>query len=122
MFTLTVEETFAAAHQLREYQGKCENLHGHNWKVELSVVGSEQDSAGMVMDFGELKKILREITALLDHTNLNEVPPFDVINPSSENIAAFFFAEAKKRLGRQNVKILSVTIWESATSRCTYSE
>lgn len=124
MYTLTVEDGFAAAHQLRGYKGKCENLHGHNWRVELSVTGMSLNDTGLVMDFGDLKRILREIIGLVDHTNLNELAPFEAANPSSENLAAFFFAEAKKRLERlsDSVKMLSVTVWESATAHCTYTE
>ena len=123
MYTLTIEETFASAHQLRGYKGKCENMHGHTWKAELSVSGDELNDIGLLIDFQDIKAILREITSLLDHSNINEIPPFDTINPSSENLAKFFYEEAEKRLKIKapQIKICSATVWESATSRCTYS-
>ncbi len=123
MFTLTVENSFAAAHQLRGYEGKCENLHGHNFRAELSVQGEKQNDIGLVTDYKVIKNILNEILDILDHKNLNEVPPFDAVNPSSENLAKFIFTEAEKRLAErpEDVKVSSVTVWESSTARCTYS-
>lgn len=123
MYTLTIEETFASAHQLRGYKGKCENMHGHTWKVELSVTGGELDDIGLLIDFQELKSVLREITSMLDHKNINELPPFDIINPSSENLAKFFYEEAQKRFAEHTpkIRVCSATVWESATSRCTYT-
>ena len=124
MYTLTVEETFAAAHQLREYQGKCENMHGHTWKVALSITGDQLNNIGLLVDFQDIKAVLREITAMFDHRNINELPPFDVINPSSENLSKFFYGEAVKRFAVKTpaLKVSSVTIWESPTSCCTYTE
>ena len=123
MYTLTIEETFASAHQLRGYKGKCENMHGHTWKAELSVTGDELNDIGLLIDFQDIKAVLREITSLLDHSNINEIPPFDTINPSSENLAKFFYEEAEKRfkIKAPQIRICSATVWESATSRCTYS-
>ena len=124
MYTLTVEETFAAAHQLREYQGKCENMHGHTWKAALSITGEQLNNIGLLVDFQDIKAVLMEITGMLDHRNINEFPPFDVINPSSENLSKFFYDEAVKRFAVKTpaLKVNSVTIWESPTSCCTYTE
>ncbi len=124
MYTLTIEDHFASAHQLREYKGKCENIHGHNWKIELSIKGEKLNAIGLLIDFGDVKKILKEITEYLDHKNLNEIKPFDKLNPSSENIAKYIFEEVQKSLKNvlEDVKAHSVTVWESHTSRCTYTE
>ncbi len=122
MYILTVEDTFASAHQLRGYKGKCENIHGHNWKVVLSIKGTKLNDIGLLMDFHDIKSILKKTTDRIDHKNINEVPPFDKINPSSELIAKFIsdqIAEELKKHG-DHIQIDSVTVWESATSRCTY--
>jgi len=122
MYVLTVEDTFASAHQLRGYKGKCENIHGHNWKVVLSVKGRELNDIGLLIDFNDLKTILKKITGFLDHKNINEIPPFDILNPSSELIAEFICNETSKELKKFNsdIEVESVTVWESGTSRCTY--
>jgi len=124
MYTLTVEETFAAAHQLRGYQGKCENMHGHTWKVALSITGDGLNNIGLLVDFQEIKAVLREITAMFDHKNINELTPFDLINPSSENLSKFFYDEAVRRFAAKTstLKVGSVTVWESPTAYCTYME
>ncbi len=122
MYILTVEDNFSSAHQLRGYKGKCENMHGHNWKVTLSIKGSELDNIGLLIDFHEIKGILKDIMNYLDHKNLNETAPFDTINPSSENIARYICEEVERSLktGYKGVTAESVTVWESGTSRCTY--
>ena len=122
MYLLTVEDSLASAHQLREYKGKCENLHGHNWKVELRIKGEVLDNTGMLLDFGDVKVILKEILGYLDHKNLNELSPFDRINPTSESVAQFIHEKASEMLADYGRDILvhSVTVWESATSRCEY--
>ncbi|HON79655.1 MAG TPA: 6-carboxytetrahydropterin synthase QueD [Spirochaetota bacterium] len=123
MYILTIEESFAAAHQLRGYRGKCENLHGHNWKVILSVKGSVLNEIGLLVDFGDLKTMLRETLGELDHRNLNEIPHFTEHNPSSENIARYIAGKISEKLRNHPASpalIDSVTVWESATSRCTY--
>ncbi len=119
MYYLRVESEFASAHQLREYRGKCENLHGHNWRVLAEVRGERLDGTGMLMDFGVLKKLLRDLADSLDHTFLNETPPFDAVNPTSENLAKHIFEELGKVLP---VGVLphGVTVYESATSSATY--
>ena len=123
MYILTVEEFFSSAHQLTGYKGKCENIHGHNWKVVLSVKGEKLDATGLLVDFHDLKKLLNAILQALDHKNLNEIKPFDEMNPSSENIARYVAEKAGGELDRfgREISIESVTVWESETSRCTYT-
>ena len=121
MYELSVETHFAAAHQLRGYKGKCENMHGHNWRVQLSVSSETLNDIGIVMDFHDLKKLIKELISALDHAHLNEVFPFTEINPSSENIARWIYESAEKHLV-ENVKVNSVTVWESETSSATYFE
>jgi len=122
MFELSVEEQFSAAHQLRGYRGKCEALHGHNWRVQVTVSSDRLNNIGLVIDFKELKQVLSDVIAPLDHALLNEVFPFTEINPSSENIARWIFESVKKKLRRKNCNITSVTVWESETSSATYYE
>ena len=122
MYVLTVEDTFASAHQLRGYKGKCENIHGHNWKVVLSVKGRKLNDIGLLIDFNDMKTILKKITGYLDHKNINEISPFDTLNPSSELIAEFICNETAKELKKfgNDIEVESVTVWESGTSRCTF--
>lgn len=122
MYELTIEGSFASAHQLRGYKGKCENLHGHNWKVELTVTGDELNEIGLLIDFHDLKRVLGEVLDRLDHKNINEVQPFNRENPSSENIARYIALETEILLNRDHSKaaVSSVTVWESDTSRCKY--
>ncbi|MCX7679273.1 MAG: 6-carboxytetrahydropterin synthase QueD [Spirochaetes bacterium] len=123
MFVLTIEEEFSSAHQLRGYKGKCENLHGHNWKVVLSVKGEHLNDIGLLIDFGELKAILKSILSTLDHANLNQIPYFSTHNPSSEHIAKYIATQFTDALCTHNISHISlesVTVWESTTSRCTY--
>jgi 6-pyruvoyltetrahydropterin/6-carboxytetrahydropterin synthase len=119
VFELMVTGRFAAAHSLRNFKGRCEALHGHNWRVEVVVGGSQLDQAGLLMDFGELKKLMNQALDLLDHRHLNEVPPFDVLNPSSEYISRHLYQEIAKGLPT-HVKMLRVSAWESDDSRATY--
>jgi len=119
MWELTVIGRFAAAHSLREFKGKCEDLHGHNWRVEAAVAGDELDQAGLVMDFGELKVLMNRVLDTLDHKHLNEVPPFDRLNPSSELIAKHIYDEMAKDLPA-GVAMSRVSAWESEDSRATY--
>ncbi len=125
MFEVTVEETFAAGHALRGYRGKCEKPHGHNYRVRLTLRGPELDSAGLLYDFVRLKAILSEIAERLDHQFMNDIAPFDVLNPSAENLARYFFQEAERRLAAQQpgngVRVAAITVWETDTSTATYS-
>ena len=125
MFEVTVEKMFSAGHALRGYRGKCENPHGHNYKVRLTLRGPELDNIGLLFDFIHLKAILNEISERLDHQFMNDVPPFTELNPSAENLAQYFYQETEKRLTAQQpengVRIASVTVWETDTTTATYS-
>jgi 6-pyruvoyltetrahydropterin/6-carboxytetrahydropterin synthase len=122
MFEVSVDATFAAAHKLRGYQGKCENLHGHNYRVRLVVAGEKLDEIGLLQDFTLLKKVLRAVAENLDHKYLNELPPFDTVNPSAENLARFIHDESAKQLGGRlgGAALASVTVWETETAAATY--
>ena len=124
MYILTVEDSFAAAHQLHGYRGKCENLHGHNWKIELQVGGHTLNEIGLLLDFHDLKDILKTVLGDLDHCNLNETPVFSQVNPSSEQIAKHIATEVQNHITNgdyaDDIHVHAVTVWESGTSRCTY--
>jgi 6-pyruvoyltetrahydropterin/6-carboxytetrahydropterin synthase len=120
MHEVTVIRSFSAAHCLRGYRGQCEELHGHNWRVELSAAGEELDELGMVVDFKTLKKTLDDILALFDHHYLNDIPPFDRLNPSSENLARFIFEEAAKVFNNDRVRMTRCRVWESDDAFSTY--
>ena len=119
MWELIVETHFAAAHNLREYEGNCERLHGHNWKLEVRLAGEQLNDLGMVCDFREAKRLIAEVTSRLDHRHLNDVAPFDTINPTTENIARFLYDELSARLP-EGVSVASVTAWESEGNGVTY--
>lgn len=121
MYIIEIEDFFSAAHQLRGYHGKCENLHGHNWRVRVSVRGTELLPTGMLMDFGDLKKTVKEVLAALDHRFLNEREPFVAENPTTERIARYIYESVAARLPG-NVRMDAVTAWESEKSRATYRE
>jgi 6-pyruvoyltetrahydropterin/6-carboxytetrahydropterin synthase len=121
MFEITIEETFAAGHALRNYRGKCENVHGHNYRCQVTVSGEQLDHIGLLVDFVELKKIVRGVLDRLDHTWLNEFPPFDVLNPSAENMAKYIYDEVTAGLqGREGIRIGQVRLWETDTASATY--
>jgi 6-pyruvoyltetrahydropterin/6-carboxytetrahydropterin synthase len=118
-----VEETFAAGHALRHYRGKCENVHGHNYRVQVTLEGPELDSIGLLVDFVQVKKLIQAVVDKLDHRFLNDVPPFDVLNPSAENMARYFFEELAAGLGQGNpVRIAAVKIWETDTTSATFRQ
>ncbi len=122
MYELTIISDFAAAHNLRFYEGECERLHGHNWKVEATVAGRKLDRIGLAMDFKALKRILEDILERLDHKYLNEIMPFDRENPSSENIARYIFNQFKKDIKGKGIKVARVRVWESDNAAATYYE
>ncbi|OGL40547.1 MAG: 6-carboxytetrahydropterin synthase QueD [Candidatus Schekmanbacteria bacterium RIFCSPHIGHO2_02_FULL_38_11] len=122
MFELMITSGFSAAHQLKEYGGKCEALHGHNWKVEVYVKSSVLDKTGMVMDFAEIKKAANLILAELDHKNLNEIQPFRDKNPTAENISLWVFNQLCGKMNSDNIKVSKVRVWETETSCASYSE
>jgi len=125
MFEISVEDSFAAGHALRGYRGKCENPHGHNYKVRITVSGEQLDSVGLLLDFKDLKQAMNQIVDRLDHQMLNDIEPFRQLNPSAENMAKYFYDETSRRLlqatdGR--VKVKQVKVWETDTTTATYFE
>jgi 6-pyruvoyltetrahydropterin/6-carboxytetrahydropterin synthase len=119
VYELFIQADFSAAHNLRKYRGKCERLHGHNWRVDLRLAGSRLNTEGMLIDFVEAKRILGEALEPFDHQYLNEVPPFDELNPSSENLARVIAKSVAKRLPA-GVRVAAVTAWESDRCSATY--
>ncbi len=119
MYQLTIEEHFSAAHNLREYEGECEKLHGHNWRVAVEVCSEQLDELGMVTDFRELKKALSEVLDGLDHQYLNDVPPFDSQNPTTENLCRYVAEQMTDRLPRK-VTVRRVCCWESEKAGACY--
>lgn len=132
MYELKIITQFAAAHRLENFMGKCEALHGHNWKVEVLVVGEELDEAGLLMDFGRLKAETNALLQEIDHKYLNELEPFRTQNPSSENLARYLFERLADTLNkkeqkgqkapknRDGVRVCRVNVWESDTSCASY--
>jgi len=121
-YTLKIITDFASAHTLRDYPGDCSRMHGHNWKVEVEVLATKLNSVGMGIDFKEMKQATRDIAKRLDHRYLNELKPFTDINPTAENIAAYFFNELKNRLNDDRIRISAVTLWETERACVRYSE
>jgi 6-pyruvoyltetrahydropterin/6-carboxytetrahydropterin synthase len=120
MFEVSVEQTFASAHALRNYRGGCENVHGHNFRVLISVQGEHLDATGLLVDFLEVKSLIAGVVDGLDHQFLNELAPFDQINPSAENIAKYFYDRISAGLSNAVVRIAEVRIWETDTSSAMY--
>jgi 6-pyruvoyltetrahydropterin/6-carboxytetrahydropterin synthase len=121
MFEVTIEETFAAGHALRNYRGKCENVHGHNYRCQVTVEGEQLDEVGLLVDFVELKRVVHSVLDRLDHVWLNDFPPFNTINPSAENIAKYIYDEVLAGLGkRDGVRLAYVKLWETDTSSAIY--
>ncbi len=122
MFEVAVEETFAAGHALRGYKGKCENVHGHNYKVRVVLAGEKLDQTGLIYDFVELKQRIGEVVSSLDHRFLNDMPPFTELNPSAENIAKYFYDELSRRLaaGDNGARLREVTVFETEVTSATY--
>jgi 6-pyruvoyltetrahydropterin/6-carboxytetrahydropterin synthase len=119
-YALTVRTSFAAAHRLREYDGNCERLHGHNWQVEVTVASNVLDDRGIALDFRVLKSAVNDLLSRLDHRYLNEVSPFDRQNPSSENLARYLFEELEPKV-TPPARLDRVTVWESEDARAEYS-
>jgi len=120
MYELFVEDHFDAAHYLPEYQGKCERLHGHRFKVVVRVTADRLDTGGMAYDFAEMKRLLREALTVLDHNCLNELPDFTSTAPSSENIASWLYARLEPGFSTTPVKLGAVEVWESPTAGVVY--
>jgi 6-pyruvoyltetrahydropterin/6-carboxytetrahydropterin synthase len=114
-YKLSVIRNFSSAHYLREYKGKCENLHGHNWEIKAAFCGTKLDNAGMLIDFIDIKKHLDKIILYLDHKFLNDIEPFNKINPTAENLAVFIL-EQLKLIETENAKVCEVEVWESQSS------
>jgi len=125
VYEISKDFLFSAAHQIRFHPGKCERLHGHNWRVRIHARASSLSQLGMVVDFADLQRIVAEIGARFDHRNVNEVPPFDDWNSTAENIARFFYEEAGRRLREQEggrVTVSKVEVWENEGSLAVYRE
>jgi 6-pyruvoyltetrahydropterin/6-carboxytetrahydropterin synthase len=128
MFEVSVEETFAAGHALRGYRGKCENVHGHNYKVRVTLAGEDLSSIGLLYDFKDLKDAIQCTVRRLDHQFLNDIAPFDAVNPSAENLAKYFYEEITRLLGENGSKsnpsapcvVKQVTVWETETTTASY--
>jgi len=124
MFEITVEDSFPAAHALGAYRGPCERVHGHNYRVRVSLAGEQLGEAGLLMDFVEVRRLLREVLAPFDHRLLNEVAPFDTRNPTAENLARYFFEELSRRLAAHapRVRVAEVRIWETDGATAAYRQ
>lgn len=121
MYQITIETHFSSAHRLIQYNGECERLHGHNWKVFVSVSSETLDNLGMVMDFKVLKDKTKALISKLDHQYLNEIPPFNEINPTTENISKYLFDELSKVINTESIKVSRVDVWESPTCFASYT-
>ena len=121
-YTLKVVTDFASAHTLRDYPGDCSRLHGHNWRLEVEVEARELDALGMGIDFKTVKRAARALAKELDHRYLNDVPPFDRINPTAENLAAWFHGRLSELLNDARVTVSAVTLWETERACARYTE
>ncbi len=120
MFEISVDYTFAAGHALRGYKGKCENVHGHNYKVRVTVAGEEVNHIGLLMDFVDLRAAIKKQVEAWDHRFLNDMPPFDKLNPSAENMARVFYESIDPEVRKHSAHVSSVTVWETDTTSATY--
>jgi 6-pyruvoyltetrahydropterin/6-carboxytetrahydropterin synthase len=122
MFQVSVEETFSAGHALRGYRGKCENVHGHNYRVRVTLEGPELDAIGLLCDFTQLKHALREVIGVLDHRFINDLEAFRAVNPSAENLAKYFYDEVSRQLTDlpPGARVTDVVVWETDTASAQY--
>ncbi len=123
MYEISAVSHFDAAHFLRGYPGKCANVHGHRWRVEIKLTGSELNELGILIDFMDVKQLLKEVTEIFDHKLINDVPPFDRLNPTAENIAKMIYDNMKARLQENTgcrVNVSRVTVWESENASAAY--
>ena len=120
-YKISVIKYFSAAHNLRGFKGKCEKLHGHNWKVKVTLSGARLNKTGMLLDFTDLKAVVDSVLSRLDHVYLNEVTPFDKTNPTAENIAGYIFGAVKKKI-KTSAVVEKVEVWESESSSAAVSE
>jgi 6-pyruvoyltetrahydropterin/6-carboxytetrahydropterin synthase len=125
MYEVTVEAGFSSGHYLRNYHGRCENPHGHNYKVRVTLSGAELDATGLLLDFKMLKQVMGPVIDRIDHRMLNELEPFTTLNPSAENIARYFYQQTNEQLAGMTegrVRVKDCTIWETDTTSATYFE
>jgi 6-pyruvoyltetrahydropterin/6-carboxytetrahydropterin synthase len=125
MYEVTVEDSFAAGHYLRHYKGKCENPHGHNYKVRVTLAGEALDKAGLLVDFKDLRDVMKQVIERLDHQMINDLEPFTTVNPSAENLAKYFYDETNSKLRRETngrVRVKNVTIYETDETTARYFE
>jgi len=122
MFQVSVEETFSSGHALRGYKGKCENPHGHNYRVQVTLEGPQLDNIGLLVDFSQLKEVMRGIIRRLDHQFINDLEPFTKMNPSAENIAKYFYDEVNGKLTglAPGWRVTEVVVWETDTAMAKY--
>jgi 6-pyruvoyltetrahydropterin/6-carboxytetrahydropterin synthase len=120
MFEISVDCVFAAGHALRSYKGKCEKVHGHNYKVRVTLAGDNLNAAGLLMDFVDLRARIKALVEKLDHEFLNDIPPFDQLNPSAENLAKFICEGIEPQARTQELSVRGVTVWETDTTSATY--
>lgn len=120
MFEVSVEHSFAAGHALRGYKGKCENIHGHNYRVRVVISGDQLNSIGLLMDFADVRRKLKTLADSFDHQFLNETEPFKQINPSAENLAYFFAQELQREVEHGGLRVSAVTVWETDSTSATY--
>jgi 6-pyruvoyltetrahydropterin/6-carboxytetrahydropterin synthase len=122
MFEIGVVEEFAAAHAIRDYNGPCERIHGHNYRVEVTVAGHETDQRGIVVDFRELRAMVRAVTDQLDHRFLNDLPAFDNTSPTSETLARYIYGQLSEPVKTHGLQLRRVTVWETQRAWASYSE
>lgn len=122
VYTLKILTEFASAHTLTRYPGACARMHGHNWKVELEVVARKLDDIGIAIDFKTMKREANRICDELDHRYLNDIPPFDQINPTAENLAAYIYRRISETLNSEHVTVSAVTLWETDRACVRYTE
>ena len=121
MFEVTIEETFAAGHALRYYRGKCENVHGHNYRCQVAIQGAQLDSIGLLVDFVELRRVVHAVLDRMDHQWLNDLPTFDALNPTAENMARHIYDEVSAGLKtNEGVRVASVRLWETDVASASY--
>jgi 6-pyruvoyltetrahydropterin/6-carboxytetrahydropterin synthase len=125
MFEVTVEKEFSSGHYLRNYQGRCENPHGHNYKVRVTLIGEELDSTGLLLDFKLLKQVMQPVLEYLDHNMMNDLEPFTTLNPSAENLARYFYQQTSAQLHEMTagrVRVKDCTVFETDSTRAIYYE
>jgi len=120
MYEISVDYTFAAGHALRNYKGKCENVHGHNYKLRVTIEGEKLNSTGLLIDFIDVRTAIKVLVDRLDHQFLNDLPPFDKLNPSAENIAKYFCDALDPQVREQGLRVRAITVWETDATSATY--